>query len=97
MTIDFPESSYPIVSFLSGDQVYNPTYGYHVRQNPALMKENLTPLGENRSLSFEIQCFHKTVSGISLEVRTVDGSRLIEDSEVKDFEKTGDVISVYTS
>lgn len=97
MTIDFPETSYPVVSFLSGDQEYNPTVGYKVRQNPALMKENITPLGENRSLAFEIQCFGKNISGIAMEVRTVDGSRLIEDSEVKDFEKDGDEIYVYTS
>ena len=97
MTIDFPDSSCPVVSFLSGDSVYNPTVGYRNRQNPALMKENITPLGENRNLAFEIRCFHRNVTAVSLEVRTVDGGRLIEDTEVKDFEKEGDVISVYTS
>ncbi len=97
MTVEFSESSFPVVTFLSGDGEYNPTFGYRVRQNVALMKENITPLGENRSLAFEIECFDRAVSGIAVEVRAVDGSRLIEDTEVKDFEKDGDFIYVYTS
>ena len=97
MTVEFSESSFPVVTFLSGDGEYNPTFGYRVRQNVALMKENITPLGENRSLAFEIECFDSAVSGIAVEVRAVDGSRLIEDTEVKDFEKDGDFIYVYTS
>ena len=97
LTVEFSESSYPVVSILSGDDVYNPTFGYKVRQNAALMKENITPLGENRSLAFEIQRFHSEINGIFVEVRTVDAKRLIENTEIKEYEEEGDYLYVYTS
>ena len=97
MTADLQQAGFPVVSFLSGDEDYNPTFGYTVKRNPALMKENITPMGENRSVAFEIECFGKEVDEIHLEVRTVDGGRLIEDTQIKDFENDGDYIDVYTS
>ena len=55
MTIEMARSSFPEISFLSGNEVYNPTVGYTSRRNAAFSKENITPLGENRSVAFEIR------------------------------------------
>lgn len=98
MTVEMASATYPVISFLSGNETYNPTFGYSVRPEVSLHKENITPLGENRSLAFQIQTYTQdSVDGIFLEVRTGDGSRLIEDTEIKEYTYEGDVINVYTS
>lgn len=98
MTVEMAEATYPVISFLSGNESYNPTMGYSVRQDVSLLKENITPLGENRSLAFQIRNDSgRDVEEIYLEVRTKDGSRLIEDTQVKEYTTEGDVINVYTS
>ncbi len=97
MTVEMTPATFPIITFLSGDETFNPTSGYLVRQNPALCKENITPLRENRSLAFHIKTYENVVDAIYLEVRTKDGSRLIEDTQIKNYETDGDGINVYTS
>ena len=98
MTVEMSAADYPVISFLSGDESYNPIMGYCKRQDVSLFKQNITPLGENRSLAFQIRTYtDEPIDQVFLEVRSRDGSRLIEDTEVKDFIREGDVINVYTS
>ena len=97
MTIEMARSSFPEISFLSGNEVYNPTVGYISRRNAAFSKENITPLGENRSVAFEIRPYGNRIDAVFLEVRSSDGSRLIEDSEVKNISQEDGRYYVYTS
>ena len=97
MTIEMARSSFPEISFLSGNEVYNPTVGYTSRRNAAFSKENITPLGENRSVAFEIRPYGNRIDAVFLEVRSSDGSRLIEDSEVKNISQEDGRYYVYTS
>ncbi len=97
MTVDLSPATYPVISFLSGDELYNTTVGYAKERDVLLMKENITPLGENRSLAFEIRTYSRPIESISMQVRTKNGERLIEDTQIKQIEKNGDVWHVYTS
>ena len=97
MTVELSPATYPVISFVSGDELYNTTTGYAKERNVMLMKENITPLGENRSLAFQIRTYSQPIENVSLQVRTKNGERLIEDTEVKQIEKEGDVWHVYTS
>lgn len=97
MTVEMSEARLPVISFVSGNELYNPTFGYRERRDVMLLKNTITPLGENRSLAFSIECFGQQIEAIRMEVRTKEADRLIEDTEIKDFEKDGDYIHVYSS
>ena len=97
MTVELSPASYPVISFLSGDETYNITVGYRKERNVMLMKENITPLGENRSLAFQIRTYSQPIDEVAVQVRTKDGGRLIEDTEVKEIQKDGEIWNVYTS
>ena len=97
MTIELSRSSYPQIAFMSGNETYNTMTGYKDRRNASFSKENITPLGENRSLAFEIRPYGNRIDAVALEVRAVDGGRLIEDTEVKNIEHEDGCYYVYTS
>ena len=97
LTVEMAKANLPVISFVSGNELYNPTFGYQSRRDTGLLKNTITPLGENRSIGFQIKTFGRKIDEIRLEVRTKTADRLIEDTVIKEFTKEGDCINVYTS
>lgn len=64
------------------DISYNQLHGYRNAMNTAFQRETVTELSENRELSFKVDTYGLIVEGIGIEVRSLDGSRLIESSQV---------------
>ena len=52
MTIDMPEATLPVISVLYGDKSVNTMYGYTERMDAGTMRDSISPIGEERSLSF---------------------------------------------
>lgn len=42
------------------------------------MRDSVTPIGENRSVSFKVDMYGNVIAGISYELRSLDTERLIE-------------------
>ena len=57
------------------------------------MRDTLTPLGENRSLSFTIDKYGNTIDELTFEVRSIDGTRLVEKTKVTDYQENDKSIS----
>lgn len=93
MTAEMEDATLPVVSFTAEDCTYNRTFGYMSLQDTAYMVDTLTPLREGRSLSFLIDTKGAEIDKISYQVRSLDGSRLIEDTELGAFSANGDSIS----
>lgn len=92
MTVEMAPAVYPIVCMGTNGTVYNELHGYAQAMDTAYMRDTVTALDEGRSTEFTIQTFGTPVSGMSYEVRSVDGERLIENTEVTDLDKKTDVI-----
>lgn len=92
MTIEMPKASLPVAYIMIDDLQVNEMHGYVRRMDAATVRESLTPIGENRELSFKVDLYGQEPEEVRFEVRNVDGSRLIEDTRVTDYFKEGDSI-----
>ncbi|MCR5655062.1 MAG: hypothetical protein K6G07_05415 [Lachnospiraceae bacterium] len=93
MTMEMPEASYPLIYINYEGQHINCLHGYKNEMEPALMRDVITPLTENRELSIYMEKYGNTIHGISYEVRSIDGSRLIENEEIFDYKEENTSIS----
>lgn len=85
MTVEIPSANYPTISIQYADVILNRMEGHKTRMEPAYMRESITPLSEGRSVTLCIDTYEREIESISYEVRSVDGERLIEDSQVPDY------------
>lgn len=92
MTIEMPKASLPVAYILIDDLQINEMHGYAQRMDAATIRESLTPIGEDRELSFKVDLYGQEPEEIRFEVRNMDGSRLIEDTRVTDYIKEEDSI-----
>ena len=82
MTADMEPPRLPVVYIDQGGLRVNGMDGYLCEMEEASMTGRLLPIGTDRKLSLEIVPFGLPVEGLSFEVRSADGSRLVEDTPV---------------
>ncbi len=92
MTAEMGKATLPIVYMNVNDEYINPLHGYTTEMEGNYLRGPITPLMANRSVSFRADLYDAVIAKVSYEVRPVDMSRLIEDTEVSDFTYDGDVI-----
>ena len=67
---------------------YNELHGYVNPMDPAFMRETITVLDADRTCGFSIDTYGKSFEKVAFEVRSADGDRLVESTEIKDYTKT---------
>ncbi|MBQ9142407.1 MAG: hypothetical protein IJX63_11555 [Lachnospiraceae bacterium] len=82
LTKDMAEPSLPIVCMQTGDMVYNELHGIVGDSNVIYQRDTMTVLGTDRDLKFLVELYDTKISKLAMEVRSCDGSRLIEDTEL---------------
>lgn len=82
MTMEMAASSFPVITMKEDGSNYNRLYGYSGTSDTAFQRDTVTVLGENRDTQFVVDTYGREVTDISIEVRSIDGSRLIEDTPV---------------
>ena len=92
LTMEMAHATLPVITMLWGDVEYNPLYGYVSAMDPSYQRDQITILGENRAVSFRIRTYGRSISKISAQLRSGDGSRLIETMDVDQYQKQGDEI-----
>lgn len=93
LTTAMAEATIPVVRFYYGETPINELHGYTTEMDAASMRDSITPVSNERLLPMEISAFETDVDGIYYEIRSIDGSRLIADSQVEDYEWKGKTIS----
>lgn len=89
MTTEIAQASLPLIWLQQDEQIYNRMIGYAEATDVAFQRDHVTVLSENREGFYVINTFGRGVNAIGLEVRSVDGSRLIESSELKNYDVIG--------
>ena len=94
MTMEMAPATLPMITMESGGVACNELHGNTVEMDVAYQKDCITLLGEGRQANFTVDTFGREIMGISTEVRSIDGSRLIENSEVTGWKANGKSFSV---
>lgn len=92
LTMEMAPATLPVITMLQEGNPYNALHGYLEEMDVALQRETITGLGENREFSFRIDTYGQEVTALSMEVRSCDGSRLIEETQITDLQQDGDTI-----
>ena len=77
LTMEMAPASLPLVTLVMDGREYNQLHGYTADMDVAFQRDTVTVLGEGRDTGFAVDTFGTRVTGISIEVRSADGSRLL--------------------
>ena len=92
MTTEMAEPSYPIVSMSAEGYRVNSLHGYAEAMDSAYLRETVQPVGSDRKLAVHLDTYGRSISGISFEVRSLNGDRLVESTNVEEYERSDEAI-----
>lgn len=97
MTMEMAPASLPTAFITIDGKEVNEMHGYVQRMDAATIRDHISPIGEDRKLSFGLDLYGQELKELRYEVRSVDGQRLIEDTRVTDYVKEGDRVTASVS
>ncbi|MDE7416249.1 MAG: hypothetical protein K2N44_08110 [Lachnospiraceae bacterium] len=92
LTTSMAQASLPLVHITTRGIAYNYLHGLKQEMDGSFFRDTITPLGEGRTLSFVVDKYGNEINEISFEVRSIDGTRLVERTKVSDYNDKGDSI-----
>ena len=92
LTMEMAPASFPLVTMEMDGVEYNQLHGYSNPMDETFQRDTVTVLGESRNTDFAVDTYGRNVTGISIQVRSADGSRLIENTELTEYHMEGDRI-----
>ena len=92
ITMDMPKATLPVVSVMTDQHKINTMYGYNSKREEAYTKDSITPISENREITLVIDTYQADIESVAYEVRSIDGKRLIEGSDITVLQKMPDKI-----
>ncbi len=93
LTMEMASASLPTVTMKLDGAAYNCLHGYSRPMEIAFQRDTVTVLGESRETDFYIDTYGEEVEQVDIEVRSADGSRLIENTRLDELQKRQDRIS----
>lgn len=94
MTTSMSKATLPLVRVSIRDIEFNTLHGLRQDIEGKYFRDTITPLNEDRSLSFTIDKYENEIRGLSFEVRSIDGSRLVESTQITDYTENDTQIQV---
>lgn len=82
MTAELQPPELPLIFVNVDGRQVNMMQGFLMEMDEKYMRKSIMPLEEDRRMSISVKTFGKTVDGLSFEVRSIDGERLVEDTPV---------------
>lgn len=92
ITMDMPKATLPVVSVMSDVHKINTMYGYTSKREEAYTKDSITPISADREIALVIDTYQADIESVAYEVRSIDGDRLIEGSDITVLQKMPDKI-----
>lgn len=80
------EATYPTVSFTSHGYRMNPLVGYRKEMRIPAMRDTITPLEKDGSLSMEVQPYQMTIESAKAELYSLNGSQLLAEENLENQE-----------
>ncbi|MDO4293667.1 MAG: hypothetical protein Q4C65_10630 [Eubacteriales bacterium] len=82
MTAPMSPASLPVMAVLKNGTEINQMSGYTIQMDTAGMRESITTVDAARQVDAVVHLYGQELEGISYELRSIDGSRLIENTEL---------------
>ena len=97
VTADLAAPTLPLVYMnVEGTEV-NCLHGYVEKMEESYLRDTLTPIGEDRSVSLRVDKYGMKITGLSFEVRSIDGERLVETTDVYNYiDEDKDITATFT-
>lgn len=95
MTAEMPKAEFPVIYMDIDGMAYNELHGYAKVMDTAYMRGNITALDESRGTGLTLWKFGAAVTGLSFEVRSVNGERLIENTPISDYTEDAQKITAH--
>ncbi len=86
-TAQMPDAVLPLVTLKTGEYEINCLHGYTEKMDLRSLRDTITPMGTDRKLTIKVDTKGAEISEISYAIRTLDESRLIENTRVKEIEE----------
>lgn len=86
MTTELRAASYPIVSMSVEGYRVNNLHGYADSMDSAYLRDTIQPVGSDRKIDVRLDTYGRTISQIAFEVRNLSGERLVESTQVEEYE-----------
>lgn len=67
----------------------NRMYGYRQPMEADFVRDSVTPLDTTKKLTLAINPYDEKVKSLSYEVRTSDGTKIVENRKIKDLDSSG--------
>ena len=93
LTTTLSEATLPVVEFYEGDTAVNELHGYVTKMDSTAMRDTITPVDDKRILPMTVSTYGRKIDGITYEIRSMDGQRLVAKSEVSDYKANGNRIT----
>ncbi len=87
---DLQTASIPYMAMKIGGMQVNRMYGYKDNMQADFMRDSLTPLGTDKTLQVSITPYNQKIESLVYEIRTSDGSKVIENNKINHFEEEED-------
>ena len=92
MTMEMGEASYPVITMWLEEYPVNRLHGYANDMATSYLRDTLLPIGSRRNVAFTIDTYGTKVEALSFEVRSINGERLVESTEIEKYQEAGDQI-----
>ena len=87
---DMNDSTLPEVMVQFGDTLTNRMYGYKQPMETDFVRDSVTPLDTTKKLTLAVNPYDAKVRNLSYEIRTSDGSKVMENRTIKNLETGSD-------
>ena len=84
---DFNNASFPEVMIDMDGTLINRMYGYAEPMQADFTRDSVTPLDTAKKLTFKVNPYDSEVTSFSYEIRTSDGSKVLENKKIKNLKK----------
>lgn len=93
MTAEMGKASLPSMAIVKNGIQINQMYGYTMQMETAGLRESITTVDATRQVDAVVLLYGQELEGISYELRSIDGSRLIEKTKLTGT-KEGDCLNI---
>ena len=91
---DFNDASFPEVMIDMDGTLINRMYGYAEPMQADFTRDSVTPLDTTKKLTFKVNPYNTDVKSFSYEIRTSDGSKVLENKKIKNLQKEDSYLTV---
>ena len=92
LSVDLSEASMPVVSTEYNGMLLNRANGYSAQMDATYLRDCITPVDDDRTLSLRVDTYGATVMALYYELRSMDGERLLENYDIEDWTQSDDAI-----